>query len=548
MLLEIFRLNTHWATAVRRAAAVTLLVCLVGPAWADYEFVASFGTFGSAKGQFNEPRGVAVDSSGRIVVADAANARIQRCTEAGTCSEFGAPGVLTGEFDKPREVDFDSVNNEIVIADRGNDRIQFCTTTGSCDSMGGSGVAPGQFESPRGVAVYSVTRVAVADTENNRIQLCDRQGSCTAFGRLGGSPGQFDGPAGIAVNSARQIIVADRQNNRIQICDSQGSCTAFGSTGSGLGQFNEPTGIAVDSQDRIIVADQLNHRIQVCSAQGDCTAFGVRGSGNGQLNSPWGVAVDSEDRIIVSDSGNSRIQIFAEPASPEPVVIHSFTASASTIEAGQQVTLSWSASNADSCTSSGGTGGWSDKTIDPAGGSTSILINAAGAYTFTLQCSGGGATDTKSVNVSVTVPTPAFFINAGISDAWYYPATSGQGFFIIVWEDIETMFLAWFTYDVDRPADGTMAILGEPGHRWLTAQGPFAGDTAMLQINVSSGGVFDSQQPPVATVTDGTMEIQFSSCTEGMVTYQIDSLGVSGIVPIERIVPDNVPLCEALNQ
>ena len=108
------------------------------------------------------------------------------------------------------------------------------------------------------------------------------------------------------------------------------------------------------------------------------------------------------------------------------------------------------------------------------------------------------------------------------------------------------MFLAWFTYDVTRPPDDVTAILGEPGHRWITAQGSYSGDTATLEVNVTSGGTFDSPEPPVSTVPDGSMTVQFSSCTEGLLSYQIDSIGLSGTVPIERIVLDRVPLCEAL--
>jgi DNA-binding beta-propeller fold protein YncE len=531
----------------RVAAVAGLLAAIVaGPASADYEFVLKFGSFGSGVGSFNEPRGVTVDASGRIVVADAANARIQVCSEDGACSAFGSAGVLTGEFDKPRELDFDFANNEIVIADRGNDRIQFCTTTGSCDSTGGSGIGLGQFESPRGVAVLSPTQVVIADTENNRIQICTRQASCTAFGSLGGSPGQFDGPSGVAVDSQGRIIVADRANNRIQICTTSGSCTAFGSSGTGPGQFNEPTGIAVDSQDRIVVVDRFNHRVQVCTSGGSCSSFGSLGNADGLLNAPWGVAVDASDRIIVSDSGNSRIQVFAEAMAPDPVMIDSFTANPIVVDAGQPVTLTWSVRNAESCTPLDGAGGWTGKVIDPAGGSTDVVVSAAGSYTFRLQCMGGGAIDSASVIVTVTGVAPAFLINAGITDSWFYPPTAGQGFFIIVWEELQTMFLAWFTYDVERPPGDVTAILGEPGHRWITAQGPYSGDTATLEVNVTSGGIFDSNELPVGTVADGSMTVQFSSCNKGLISYQFDSIGLSGAVPIERIVLDRIPLCEAL--
>ncbi len=90
-----------------------------------------------------------------------------------------------------------------------------------------------------------------------------------------------------------------------------------------------------------------------------------------------------------------------------------------------------------------------------------------------------------------------FGINAGMNDAWYSPATSGQGFLITVFEDAGLVFLAWFTFDVERPPADVTAILGDPGHRWVTAQGPFSGDTATLNVTVTSGGVFDSPEPPV---------------------------------------------------
>ena len=145
---------------------------------------------------------------------------------------------------------------------------------------------------------------------------------------------------------------------------------------------------------------------------------------------------------------------------------------------------------------------------------------------------------------------PEFLINGGLSDAWYFPATGGQGFFIIVWEDIQQVFLSWFTYDTERPPQDVAAILGEPGHRWLTAQGPYQGDTATLNVNVTSGGVFDSAQP--AAITDpspvGTITIAWAGCNEGLLSYDLPGLGLMGDIPIERIVLDNVPACEAAQQ
>jgi hypothetical protein len=141
-----------------------------------------------------------------------------------------------------------------------------------------------------------------------------------------------------------------------------------------------------------------------------------------------------------------------------------------------------------------------------------------------------------------------FNINPGLNDAWYLPATSGQGFLIAVFPDIQQMFVAWFTFDTERPPDDVTAILGGPGQRWLTAQGPYDGDTANLTIFVTEGGVFDAPQPAPSAdpAGDGTLTIQFADCAEGLVHYEITSLDISGDIPIQRIVPDNIALCEAL--
>jgi beta-glucanase (GH16 family) len=142
----------------------------------------------------------------------------------------------------------------------------------------------------------------------------------------------------------------------------------------------------------------------------------------------------------------------------------------------------------------------------------------------------------------------AFTINAGLNDAWYNPATDGQGFLIAVFPTIQQMFVAWFTYDTERPPEDVEAILGEPGHRWLTAQGSYDGHTASLTIYVTEGGVFDAPEPPASNdgIGDGTMTIEFADCTQGMVTYEMTSPNVSGEIPIQRIVGDNVALCETL--
>ncbi len=143
-------------------------------------------------------------------------------------------------------------------------------------------------------------------------------------------------------------------------------------------------------------------------------------------------------------------------------------------------------------------------------------------------------------------PPDPFEINAGLNDAWFYEPTAGQGFFVNVFPTTGLMFVAWFTYDTERPPEDVTAILGEPGHRWLTALGPFDGDTAVLDVSVTEGGTFDAPLPgPVQDFTTaiGTMTITWSGCNAADVDY--DFLGLTGTIPIERVATDNVVLCEA---
>lgn len=138
-------------------------------------------------------------------------------------------------------------------------------------------------------------------------------------------------------------------------------------------------------------------------------------------------------------------------------------------------------------------------------------------------------------------------ITAGINDAWFEPATNGQGFFITALPDAGIVFLSWFTFDTERPPGNVSAELGDPGHRWLTAQGPYAGDTAFLDVYQTTGGVFDSAVPaPEVSEPIGTIVIVWQDCQHATLDYDLPADDLTGTIQLVRIAPDNVALCEAL--
>ena len=149
--------------------------------------------------------------------------------------------------------------------------------------------------------------------------------------------------------------------------------------------------------------------------------------------------------------------------------------------------------------------------------------------------------------VIIVTEADSFKINAGMNDAWYNPATDGQGFFVTVFPNIQKMFLGWFTYDVELPDPDITATIGDPGQRYMTAFGDISGDTATLQVDLVTGGIFDSAEPVPSHQPDGTITIKFNDdCITGELTYDIIAANVAGVIPIQRIAGDNIALCKAL--
>ena len=183
----------------------------------------------------------------------------------------------------------------------------------------------------------------------------------------------------------------------------------------------------------------------------------------------------------------------------------------------------------------------------------SMICTATGTAEAGQYVNVGTATGTLPLGDEVVATDPSHYfgaelltqMNAGLNDAWYYPVTNDQGFYITVFPDIGYVSLSWFTYDNVRPDEGVTANLGEPGHRWLNAIGPYSGNQAVMDVSFATGGIFDSPTA-VTEVSDGTITLTFTDCKNGSVEYDIPSINQQGIVPIQRIVFDNVPLCETL--
>ncbi len=123
-----------------------------------------------------------------------------------------------------------------------------------------------------------------------------------------------------------------------------------------------------------------------------------------------------------------------------------------------------------------------------------------------------------NINCSDSVPPAApQRSTAGLSGAWYDPATSGQGFTFEVnpLANGGYFFGGWFTY---------AAPPARAGQRWYTLQGPmsFADDTASVGIFETTGGTFVRPNTPATVITTkqvGTATVAFLSCTNATLHY-----------------------------
>ena len=78
----------------------------------------------------------------------------------------------------------------------------------------------------------------------------------------------------------------------------------------------------------------------------------------------------------------------------------------------------------------------------------------------------------------------------------------------------------------------------------FTAQGNYSGMRATLTIYQTRNGKFDDPAE-VTTIAVGTMVIDFTSCTTAIITYDLPDFGLSGTIPVNKLLADEI--CTQLN-
>lgn len=336
--------------------------------------VAGTGTAGfngdgisATTADLSTPRGVFVDGSGNIYIADRSNNRIRKVDAGtglintiagnGTTSAFAVPSCSRlSHLWFIKDVAVDAAGNAYVCTNAGfNEAIWKITPDGTIDAVAGTGSSG--YSGDGGLAVNAQVIAGGLTIDNTNNLMYFMQGDnlirkvdfttglistiagtgVAGFSGDGGAAtaATMDAPTsglalGISLDASGNIYFADYNNHRIRkITVSTGIITTVagngiaGSTGDGgaatSANLNYPRGIDLDGSGNIYIADGNNHKIRkvnvatgiITTVAGDGTS-GTGGDGgaatSAQFNFPKDVAVNRTTGDLYITDGSHRVR------------------------------------------------------------------------------------------------------------------------------------------------------------------------------------------------------------------------------------------------
>lgn len=245
----------------------------------------------ATKAQLNTPQGIAVDSAGRVYIADTLGNRIRRVDPDG--------------------------------------RITTVAGTGEAGYSGDGGLATqARLNLPTGLVIGFGDSLYIADTANNVVRQLGAGGVIRTVVGTGEAGYRGDGgpansavlhaPGGLAFDDEGNLYIADTLNQRLRRVDVNMHISTVAGTGvaafagdggtaifaelnlasnplEGMGQA-----LAVAPTGEVFIADALNHRIRKLSVSGSLTTVA-------KLATPLGVAVGPHGDVYVADADDNRV-------------------------------------------------------------------------------------------------------------------------------------------------------------------------------------------------------------------------------------------------
>ena len=304
----------------------------------------------------NEPKAVALDHDGNLLIADSENHVIRKVdrtsgritTVAGCTSSHGSPltvmkGAAVPPTDDPLSEGSSSAEAAFVQQSDLSGTVRYVVNgVGATKRFAGdSGPAlEALLNFPTAIAVDAEGDLYIADTMNHRIRRVDAHtGRITTIAgvglpRFGGDGGPsvaagLNEPVALVLLGTR-LYIADQSNNRIRMVDLRtGIITTI--AGTGTATFNGdgrhateaalagPSGLTIGTDGRLYIADTFNGRIRAVDPStgmietvvGDGGEYRYQGeseAASASLSRPSGMAVDLEGNLFLTDSDNHLVR------------------------------------------------------------------------------------------------------------------------------------------------------------------------------------------------------------------------------------------------
>jgi sugar lactone lactonase YvrE len=238
------------------------------------------GTLTTFAAGLDTPSGLAFNKDGDLLVADAGSNSIKVAGRDGKVSLFAGSiagyedgDVSKAQFRAPIGVAVDQ-SGRVLVADTYNDRIRIIengkvsTLAGSTRGFADGSGADAKFDTPTGIAVWN-EKLLVADTGNRRIRVVEPDGNVWTLAGSGGDDlkdgllpdSSFVQPTALAVGPQGSVFVADGNAIRV-ISGVLPHVLSLNREGAGVAdgdlrtvKFNRPSGLAFDTNGDLLVAD-----------------------------------------------------------------------------------------------------------------------------------------------------------------------------------------------------------------------------------------------------------------------------------------------------
>jgi sugar lactone lactonase YvrE len=253
--------------------------------------------------QFNSPQGLGATPLGIVYVADTNNNRIRKIERNGDVTTYAGSGAdgssnangTSASFFSPRGIAIDSSGN-VYVADTYNAVVRKIDTNRNVTTYANVGGHDVDISSDG--TLYTITDFSVQKIATNG--TITRITGANGLGYTDGASNvaQFQYPTGVAVDSGGNVFVGDTFNNVVRKVTPLGFVTTF-ATG-----FNLPGGLVIDSGGNVFVGDVGNARVCKITPAGVVSTVAT---GFGSPYGPYGVSLDSDGVLYISDIGTHRI-------------------------------------------------------------------------------------------------------------------------------------------------------------------------------------------------------------------------------------------------